>query len=176
MGTYKTAALTRPPPAKSSPCAMVAPLPAASPTARRQQRRDDAPGCLRQCAAPHHRAILVPGASSARIAHPVGVVRPSLERILALPRANPHGNGARSLRQMCSVRVELPTRQTSSEGAATPLPAFDLPKWRIASWPFSFPGSLDLCVSNPIQRHVDGILSSASAKVSEALRDGIRVR
>ena len=149
MATYKTAALTRPPPAKSSPCAMVAPLPAASPTARRQQRRDDAPCCLRQCAAPHHRAILVPGASSARIAQPVGVVRQSLARILALPRAIPHGHGARSLRQMCSVRVELPTRQTSSEGAATPLPAFDLPKWRIASWPFSFPGSLDLCVSNP---------------------------
>src|SRR5947207_15405035 len=81
MGTYKTAALTRPPPAKSSPCAMVAPLPAASPTARRQQRRDDAPCCLRQCAAPHHRAIRVPGASSARIAHPVGSVRQSLEEV-----------------------------------------------------------------------------------------------
>src|SRR5256885_6449768 len=78
MGTYKPAALTRPPPAKSSPCAMVAQLPAASPTARRQQRRDDAPCCLRQCAAPPHRAILVPGASSARIAHPVGVVRQPL--------------------------------------------------------------------------------------------------
>jgi hypothetical protein len=45
-----------------------------------------------------------------------------------------------------------------------------------ASWPFSFPGSLDLCVCNPRQQHVDGLISSASAKLSEALRDGLRVR